>query len=518
MIKKISSLTIGTECQIQGWVHRIRRGKITYFIDLIDDIDETKVLQCIVSKELINDFNNVNKMAFLLIEGKVNALPSKYVTSLGFEFCVSKLLHHSPSKSDFDSIVPINSYNIAYHTLYLRHEQKILFTMLTELVLRSLAATASQLNLIEINPPLYGGIKCEGGAEVYETNHFGKTAYFTQSSQMYLEAMIPVVKRGVYCDVPSFRREKSRTKRHLTQFRHWECEMLGFYSMDEFITFLINFVKTFFDNLFKLDFDKILEKLNRVDFVNNMIRKEFKVLRHNEAISILNAKNITKSNGEAFDMHDDIPEAQERKLIDEIDHITLLTHPPIMTKAFYTATDPIDKSRALAVDIEFPQVGEIMGCSLREQSRKKLEEKLELFTLRDLCDEIIDVSKKYNLDNNLNDLIGKQNCIGLKKEMLVTIEKIKIVEKNIVSDENENHNYNYIDWDKIINNIENIPYDAYEWYFQLRDYGFSMTGGFGIGVERLVTWLSGGEKIDNEYNYSIHSVTTFPRTVDHIIP
>lgn len=488
--------------QVQGWIERIRKSKNTYFIDLIDSFDTNNYLQCIVPKVLIPNFEQVNRTAFIKIEGQVKELPLKYKTNKGIELHITKLLHHSHAKSDFDSLVPENSYAIKYHTLFLRH--KNIYVMLTDLVLKSLQLTAIKMDLIEVNAPLYGGTKCEGGSELYEMDHFGQIAYLTQSSQMYLEAIVPVVKKGVYCDLPSFRKEKSRTKRHLTQFRHFEVEMFGFYTFDDFTRFLIVFIKTFFETLFDLDKDLILKKLKRDDFIKEIINKEFLLLKHEEAINILNEQGITKSDRTKFDKYDDIPEAQERKLIDQLDKIVLLTHFPIMTKAFYTATDPQDKTRALAVDIEFPHVGEIFGCSLREQTRERLEEKLKLFTLRDYATILFDHMDKHNLDKSLLlQFILDQDPNNLKTEIIKNINILKEKEQDIKID---------------INDLDKIPYEDYEWYFQLRDYGFSNTGGFGLGVERLVTWLSGGDIIDNEHNYSIHSVSTFPRTVDKLYP
>ncbi|ARF10244.1 asparaginyl-tRNA synthetase [Hokovirus HKV1] len=517
-ITKISDITKQDAekiIQVQGWIEKLRKGKNTYFIDLIDSFDTSNYLQCIVPKDLIPSFEQVNRTAFIKIEGQIKELPAKYKTNKGVELHITKLLHHSHSKSDFDSLVPENSYSIKYHTLCLRH--KNIYVLLTDLVLKSLQITSMKMDLVEVNAPLYGGTKCEGGSELYEMDHFGQTAYLTQSSQMYLEAIVPVVKKGVYCDLPSFRKEKSRTKRHLTQFRHFELEMFGFYTFDDFLQYLTVFIKTFFETLFDLDKDNILKKLNRIDFIKEIINKEFLFLRHEEAINMLNEQGITKSDGTKFDKYDDIPEAQERKLIDQLNRIVFLTHFPIMTKAFYTATDPQDKTRALAVDIEFPHVGEIFGCSLREQKRDRLEEKFKLFTLRDYATQLIDHLIEYNLDTSLlTKFIFEQDCQSLKDEIIKNINILKEIKKNLVKDLNKQELVKDLEFD--IPDLDKIPYQDYEWYFQLRDYGFSNTGGFGLGVERLVTWLSGGDIIDGEHNYSIHSVTTFPRTVDKLYP
>ena len=186
--------------------------------------------------------------------------------------------------------------------------------------------TANSMNMIKVTPPLYGAVKCEGSSELYEMVHFGKSVYLTQSSQMYLEAVVPTILKSTYCDTPSFRKEKSRTKRHLTQFTHWEYEMFGFYDFDKFFNFLKEFIAIFFTKLFELDKYKVLEELNRIKFIENIISKPIKTLRHDEAITILNETGIKKENGQLFNSHDDIPESQERKLIDSIETIVFLTH------------------------------------------------------------------------------------------------------------------------------------------------------------------------------------------------
>jgi len=519
-IPSINKSLIGNTITVHGWVENIRKGKVNTFIDLVDGpnksivninnshISSDNFLQCIVSgnNSLLSDFETVYRSSFISLTGIISELPPRAKTSKGVELKVTQLLHNSKSRHDYDSIVPLNSYNHDNHILYLRHNKRRNFILLTDLVLRALNKTASNMNMVKITPPLYGSVKCEGGSELYETDHFGTPAYLTQSSQMYLEAALPATLTGTYCDSPSFRKEKSRTKRHLTQFTHWECEMFGFYNFNMFLDFLKTFLNSFFANLFKLDKFKVLEVLQREEFIKEIISKDIKILKHEEAIQILNESKITKESGKTFEPYDDIPESQERKLIDNIGSIVFLTHFPTMTKAFYTATDPSDKTRALAIDVEFPFVGEILGCSLREPSSDVIKKKLELFTLRDLSDEIL---KKINNSEVNTESIRMEvdKIIHLQDNDLLKVKLSELLDSIHDSDK-----------EKFKEKINNIPYSDYKWYCDLRDYGFAMTGGFGLGVERLVTWLSGGEIIDGMHNYSIHSVTTFPRTVDKLTP
>jgi asparaginyl-tRNA synthetase len=508
----VDNTLINQSVTVHGWVNSIRKGKQATFIDIMDNPDKNNsLLQCVASGSHKDAFDLVYHKSFICVTGTIVATPPKAKTIKGIEMQITNLVHNSMSKSDYDSIAPRGSYNHANHCLYLRHTERCNFILLTDLVLNALSDTARSMNMIKITPPLYGSVKCEGGSELYETDHFGTKAYLTQSSQMYLEATLPAVLTGTYCDVPSFRREKSRTKRHLTQFTHWECEVFGMYTLDMFLNFLRNFINTFFTKLFELDKFNVLNELGRVEFIKSIISKEITVLEHSSAINLLNETGVTKADGSKFEPYDDIPEAQERKLIDSIGTIVFLTKFPTMTKAFYTATDPQDKTRALAVDVEFPLVGEILGCSLRESSSSTLRQKLNLFTLRDVSDNIFTVMTELGLNNKEIEtkialLIHEQDDVKLKEYLLELIDLIKTqpaTESTITS---------------LLEQINNIPYDDYKWYFDLRDYGMAKTGGFGLGVERLVTWLSGGEIIDGTHNYSIHSVTTFPRTVDRLTP
>lgn len=521
-ITKIQNITTDLKDKIiiQGQVMKIRKSKNVIFIELQDGTNNDSMIQCVVPKTLCPVFDSVNRLAFILISGTVKELPPHYKSYKPFEFHILSLLEHGPSNSNYDSLAPIGnslSNNANLHNLYLRHRHKELLILLTDLVLKTATQTAYTFDMVKITPPQFCSVKCEGGSELYELDHFGKTAYLTQSSQMYLESVVPAVKCGTFCDVPSFRKEKSRTKRHLNQFVHWECEMPGFYNFKMFTDFLEEFIKRFFDILLTTDIKGIIDSLGRREFIEGMIKKDITYLKHIDAINMLRDRDIKNKSGFIFKDFDDIPEAQERQLIDEIGTITFLTHFPTMTKAFYTKTDPTDKDHVLAVDIEFPFVGEIIGSSLRECKRSELERKLQLFTLRDLCDELtnLDVEGKFNT-SNLLPLILNQDTHTLLQMMASIISGMR------ESFANESEELQVINKVTTLNKIEesmgNMPYSDYEWYFQLRDYGPMFTGGFGLGIERLVTWISGGEVIDGQHNYSIHSVTTFPRTVDKCYP
>lgn len=510
-MSKIASLDqsfIGQTITLKGCVGDFRSGKSMCFIDLYDGPMTQDKIQCFGKTVVIKKLGEIYKQAYIQVQGKVKELPEEKRSFKCIELEITDILHHSPSHPDLiERIQEGCGTRIARELphLHARHKDPMLFVKLHDLVTRSLGLTAQAMGLVHIDAPSFGSVKCEGGSDVFEMDYFSKQVYFTQSSQMYLEYVTGAIKQGTWCSQYSYRAEKSRTKRHLTQFKHFEVEVPGFVgesAFDDFIEFLKTFIKTLFTILEKEDTDKVLEALGRKEFVKSYVEKEFVILSHEDAIKMLVSLDYKKADGTSFKSHDDIPEAAERMLIDKIDSIVLLTKFPAMTKAFYAKSDPSDKTRALAVDVEFPFVGEIIGSSLRESSFDDLHTKLKLFTLRDTSDEVFEhLEKVYPLDHTIaskKDLVAKlidcQDAEFLESTLLEIIKDFDTISK-----------------EKFGKKILEIPYKDYDWYMDLRKYGFQMTGGFGLGCERLVTWLAGG-------SYDILDSTTFIRTCDIASP
>lgn len=494
-IRNLSIKDIDKIITVSGWVDEIRYQKKTIFFNLRDNALISDTIQCVGDNILCKEFC---KETFVKIKCKVNRVPDKFKTRNGIELQVLEILYYLKSDSNFSSIVRMDSgaeTKFDQRHLFLRDKTMRAYGQLTALCLSSLRKTFKNCGCTEIIPPLFGSVKCEGGSDVFQMDHLGTKVFMTQSSQMYLEATLPIFGR-TFCIQPSFRAEKSHTKRHLTCFTHAECELNGFDTFEKFLDFLKNFINEFFKTILKKDKFGVLEELGRKEFLENFSKKEFMILSHIEAIKLLNEKGITKTDGSKFDEYDDIPESQERKLIDELDKIVLLTKFPSITKAFYSLSDPKDITRALACDVEFPGVGEIIGSSLREYDYDQLTKKLELFTLRDTSEKILDLLKIYNdkysdLIKQINDCIKKMDAKDLKTSLIEAIEIINTLKpKDIIIDD-------------LKKEIMEIPYDAYQWYFDLRKYGSALTGGFGLGVERMITWLAG---VDN-----VKTVTMFPR-------
>lgn len=504
-IESITELCVEKTVTIKGTVRSFRPGKKISFMEIYDGPFQKDIIQCFTKID-----TRFEKQAYVIVQGIIRKLPESKKSVKPVEIEITHILHHSTSSPDLDTRIQEGcGTKVARQLthLHLRHEQPMLHIMLHDLVTRSLDKTAYKLGLIHIDAPSFGSVKCEGGSDVFEMDYFGKKVYFTQSSQMYIEVATAALKRGTFCSQYSYRAEKSRTKRHLTQFKHFEVEMPGFTTFEEFLAFLEKFIRILFETIVEEDRDHLLETLGRSEFVQTYLAKPFTILSHEQAIEMLRQQDIKKSDGTDFGPYDDIPEAAERKLIDQIDTITFLTKFPAMTKAFYALSDPQDKTRALAADIEFPFVGEIIGSSLREWSYDELRRKLQLFTLRDVSDEIMEFMEKH---------LGTEPSLAVRQASIMQyimdqdIAKLEAILLDTVS-LLAPFPFHEEACQSFMRQITDIPYHKYDWYMDLRKYGSLMTGGFGLGVERLVTWLAGG-------SYDILDSTTFIRTCDISAP
>src|SRR3989344_4185790 len=258
-------------------------------------------------------------------------------------------------------------------------------------------------------------------SKIFKVDYFGEPAYLTQSWQLYAEALMFGLEK-IYCIAPSFRAEKSRTRRHLSEYWHHEMEtawmefddLLKF--QEELIIFIVWYVLK--------HCEKELKELGRDTSDLKKITAPFKRLKYKDALKMLG-----KSWG--YDLTDD----DERKLVADLGQLVFLTHFPRDMKAFYMKVDSKDKKVVLAADLLIPGVGETIGGSQRIDDEKELTESIKLFKLK--------------------------------------------------------------------------PKD-YDWYIDLRKYGSVPHSGFGLGMERLVMWLSGTEHIMD--------TIPFPRTKDRLEP
>jgi asparaginyl-tRNA synthetase len=223
----------------------------------------------------------------------------------------------------------------------------------------------------EVHPPTLVQTQVEGGSTLFKFKYFDQIGYLTQSSQLYLETVIFALK-DVFCVMPSYRAEKSRTRRHLTEYTHIEWEG-AFIEFEDLLNLLENMVRFIVKETKEKAGDIIKER--NPDF--HLDDKPFIRITYSDAIKMLNEKEIVKEDGSAYEYGDEITERPERQLVDALNHPVFLTKFPAEQKAFYMKRDSEDKDLTLSVDLLVPNVGEVIGGSVREDDLETLIKRFE---------------------------------------------------------------------------------------------------------------------------------------------
>ena len=212
-----------------------------------------------------------------------------------------------------------------------------------------------EMGLLEVTPPCMVQTQVEGGATLFAFDYYGEKAYLTQSSQLYLETCLPSL-GDVFCIQESFRAEKSKTRRHLSEYTHLEAE-LGFLTFEDLIEHIEELICGAVDYLLDIPgMDQTVKTLNP-GFVKP--ERPFMRLDYRDAISYLNQHKIMNRDveeGEEPRLHvigDDIAEAAEREMTDKISKPIFLTKFPKEIKAYViipSASFLITEYLFLAVD------------------------------------------------------------------------------------------------------------------------------------------------------------------------
>jgi asparaginyl-tRNA synthetase len=234
--------------------------------------------------------------------------------------------------------------------------------------LRALREFLYEEEVLEMTPPVLTGNLAEGGAEVFKIDYFGRPGYLSQSAQLYLEALLFPNER-VYALTPSFRAEKSRTPRHLTEYLHLEVE-LAWSELPDLMDFIERMTVTTLHRVAERR-PKELEALGRPPAELLAIQAPFPRIPYRTAIETL------KSKGFPVEFGSDLATAEERALTIESKSPIFVTHFPVGLKAFYMLRSPDDPETVEAADLLSPEgYGEMIGASSRETSVERLIERL----------------------------------------------------------------------------------------------------------------------------------------------
>jgi asparaginyl-tRNA synthetase len=404
---------VGQEVTLKGWLYNKRSsGKVKFLILR----DGSGYLQCVVfkgniSEEKFNLAETFGQEASFEVTGKIKTEPRAIG---GYEMDVTDLNLISNS---VDYPITPKEHGIEFlidnRHLWLRSKRQVAIMKIRHRIVKAIRDFFDQKGFVLFDPPIITPNACEGTSTLFEFDYFdlGK-AYLTQSGQLYAEAGAMAFGK-VYTFGPTFRAEKSKTRRHLTEFWMVEPEM-AFYNLDDDMDLAEEFLEYIVQSVLQ-DRKEELKILERDLSKLECIKRPFPRISYDEAAQIL------KENGVDFEWGNDLGANDETVISSKFDRPVMVHRYPSEVKAFYMKRDPNNDKLALAVDVLAPEgYGEIIGGSQRED----------------------------NLD--------------------LLIERIK---------------------------EHNLPQNFFEWYLDLRRFGSVPHSGFGLGLERTVTWICGLEHL-----------------------
>jgi asparaginyl-tRNA synthetase len=253
--------------------------------------------------------------------------------------------------------------------LVIRSEEHVATFRIKAELLRAMREFLDAEEVLEVTPPILTGNPAEGGAEAFTIDYFGRPGYLSQSAQLYLEAMISPHER-VYALTPSFRAEKSRTPRHLTEYQHLEVE-LAWFDLDQLLDFTERMVTAICHTVAERR-PAELRLLGRAPEELLALHAPFPRLTYEEAIARLVGQGFPVRWGS------DLATAEERALTLESQVPLFVTHFPRELKAFYMARSPADPRTVEAADLLSPEgYGEMVGASCRETNLEALRQRIE---------------------------------------------------------------------------------------------------------------------------------------------
>src|SRR3989344_6528768 len=358
------------EVSIKGWVYRERGSSQLKFIVLRDS---TNIVQCVIKKEEVGDkkyaiADKIQIEASIEISGTIK---EDKRAPTGYEILVKDFTLVGPSDS-----FPINKdqspeFLADNKHLSIRSRRNTAILKVRSTVFGAIHEYFRKNNFYEYQSPSFTATAAEGGSTLFKVDYFGKPMYLTQTWQLYAEAGIFALEK-IYCIAPSFRAERSKTSRHLTEYWHAEMEV-AWAHFDDILRHGEGVIKHIFSKVLENN-KKELELLGRdIKKLEPVINKKFPRIKYEDALKILKdkAKMI-------IPYGKDMRTGEEDALSKLYDIPIFITHYPKEIKAFYMKEDDKDKNVVLGSDLVAPEgYGEIIGASERETDLKELIRKLK---------------------------------------------------------------------------------------------------------------------------------------------
>ncbi len=354
---------------LRGWMNNRRsKGKL-HFIQLRDG---TGYVQCVmfiknVTPELFEQIGQCGQESSMVLTGKVVAderAPGGYELDVadGHVVHVTEGFPITPKEHGADFL-------LSQRHLWLRSKRQWAVLRIRDAVITALRGFFDQEGFLCMDAPMFTPSACEGTSELFEVSYFDRSAYLSQSGQLYGEAGASAFGK-IYTFGPTFRAEKSKTRRHLTEFWMLEPEV-AFAKLEDVMELAENMLCHVTSEVLRRRRPE-LEALERDISKLEAIQTPFPRITYDEAAELLKEMPDSK-----FSYGDDFGAADETFLSNRYDRPLMISRYPAGVKSFYMSRDPEDESKALCVDVLGPEgVGEIIGGSQREDDLARIEARI----------------------------------------------------------------------------------------------------------------------------------------------
>ncbi len=422
---------IGQKVRLRGWLRNKRSGKNLHFLIVRDGSGE---LQCVAAggslpAETMDLCDRMGIETSLEVCGELNAddrAPGGVELQVSQIDVLQLVTDYPITKKEHGT-----EFLMENRHLWLRSGKQIAIMRVRDTVEKAWADFFYDRAFVRVDTPIFTPNAVEGTTTLFDVDYHGEKAFLSQTGQLYNEATAAALGR-VYCFGPTFRAEKSKTRRHLLEF--WMLEMEAvFFDHEDNMRFqeelILDTIRAALKNC-----ATELEILERDTAKLEAVKAPFPRMHYRDAVKLINDKMPGRE--EEFEYGSDFGAPEETFLGEQFERPVFITNFPAHTKAFYMKRDPDDPETVLGSDLLAPEgYGELIGGSQREDDLEVILERVREFKL---------------------------------------------------------------------------PEKAFQWYFDLRRYGSVPHSGFGIGLERTLTWLCGVPHI--------RETIAFPRMLHHMYP
>jgi asparaginyl-tRNA synthetase len=364
----------GQEVTLKGWLFRSTdKGKLQFLMVR----DGTGFIQCVVfqkavSPETFEAARRVTQESSLIVRGKVRKeprAPGGYEVD-ATEVQIVQLAQDYPITPKEHGV----DFLMDRRHLWLRSQSQWAVMRVRATVVRAIRDWLDSHGFLNLDTPILTPTSCEDTTTLFATDYFGEPAYLTQSGQLYNEAHIMAFGK-VYCFGPTFRAEKSKTRRHLMEFWMVEPEM-AYADLDdcmkveeEFVSYIVQ--TTLRERAYELSL------LGRDTTVLQNVTPPFPRISYDDAVKLLNEKGVSIEWGEDFGA------PHETAIAESFDKPVFVHHYPAKCKAFYMEVEPDRPELSKSVDLLAPEgYGEIIGGGERTASLELLEQRIQEHKLK----------------------------------------------------------------------------------------------------------------------------------------